>query len=345
MDDPQWLADAIMMLGLLVLWRGRDDTRHIILASVLIMAAGWTKHLLVPLPLTISLWLLWRSRPAFAKWLLCMTLSLAVACALAWWFHGPRLFESLNEPRQYLKHQAIMRTAAVLKCFAPLLALWLISLMRGRLSERAGFVSIYLLVATPIGILLSGGAGVDVNAFFDLMIAANLAAAMAVESLWQARADGDPVGAIRGPAAALALAVCIVAYAASLAPSEIEKIRHIDADEAAALRDINVINAASHGRAACETPGLCYWAKSSFLIDFFYFGQKLKTGSVPMSACANTFSGGDIPLLQLDPNPNHRAKLLPDYCNDMISSRYRPIRESSFGPLMVPAGQSASYNR
>lgn len=345
MDDPQWLAHALMMSGLLVLWRGKDDTRYIIAASVLMMAAGWTKHLLLPLPLAASLWLLWRSRPAFAKWVLALTSSLAIACALAWWFDGPRLFESLHEPREYLRHQAIAHTAAALKCFAPLLALWLISLVRDRLSERAGFISIYLLISGVIAIMASGGAGVDVNSFFDFMIAANLAAALAVETLWYRRTRNDPVRVDRGPAAALALAVCIVAYAVSIAPPQIEQIRNIRADEAAALQDINLIAAESHGRAACEMPGLCYWANSPFLIDFFYFGQKLKTGVMPTSVCATTFSSGDIGLVQLDPNPKFRAKLLPAYCNEMITSQYRSIKESSFGPLLVPIGRFSAERR
>ena len=39
---------------------------------------------------------------------------------------------------------------------------------------------------------------------------------------------------------------------------------------------------------------LCYWAKSAFMVDFFYFGQKLKTGALPGTACADTFEHGDI---------------------------------------------------
>jgi hypothetical protein len=121
-------------------------------------------------------------------------------------------------------------------------------------------------------------------------------------------------------------------------PPQVEQIRNIRTNEAAALQDISLIAAVSHGRAACEMPGLCYWAKSPFLIDFFYFGQKLKTGVMPTSVCATTFNG-DIGLVQLDPNPKFRDKLLPPYCNDMIATQYRSIRESSFGPLLVPAGK------
>src|SRR5207244_3283100 len=102
--------EAIMMAGLLVLWRRPDNTRHIVAASILMMAAGWTKHLLLPIPLAVTVWLLWRSRPAFAKWAVCSTIVLAVASALAWWRYGAVFFDNLLAPRQYLRHQAISRT-------------------------------------------------------------------------------------------------------------------------------------------------------------------------------------------------------------------------------------------
>jgi hypothetical protein len=347
MNDPQWLAHAIMMFGLLVLWRGKDSTRHIIAASILMMAGGWTKHLLLPLPAAATLWLLWRSRRAFVTWAVCSGVVLAATAGLTWWLYGSAFFDSLLAPRQYLKQQAISTTAGALKCFAPVLVLWLITLVRSRFSERTGFISLYLILSGVIGVAASGGEGVDTNAFFDAMIAGSLAVALAVEALWDRPAAGESLQngslrAARGPAAALALAVCLVSYAASLARPQIEEIENVTALEKAALEDIQVISAQGHGRAACELPGLCYWAKSQFMVDFFFFGQRLKTGVIPASACAATFGGENaIPLVQLDPNPKARQKLLPDYCNQMITSHYRAIRQSSFGPLMVPIGSSS----
>lgn len=348
MNDPQWLAHGIMMSGLLVLWRGQDSTRHIIAASILMMAGGLTKHLLIPLPLAVTAWLLWRSRRAFATWAVCSAVVLAASGVLAWLLYGPTFFDSMLAPREYLRQQAISTTVGALKCFAPLLLLWLITLVRSRFSERTAFVSLYLIISGVVGIAASGGDGVDTNSFFDAMIAGSLVAALAVEVLWDRPAAGEsvqngggPLRAARGPAAALALAVCLVAYAASLARPQMEQIANVDALEKAALEDIKVISAQGHGRAACELPGLCYWAKSRFMVDFFYFGQRLKTGVLPASACAAAFGGSTIALVQLDPNPKARRKLLPEYCNDMITSNYRAVRQSSFGPLMVPIGSSS----
>jgi hypothetical protein len=80
---------------------------------------------------------------------------------------------------------------------------------------------------------------------------------------------------------------------------------------------------------------LCYWAKSTFMVDFFYFGQKLKTGVLPGTACADTFEHGDIAMVQLEHNPRWRAKLLPNDCDALITTQYQPIRESNFGPLLT----------
>jgi 6-pyruvoyl-tetrahydropterin synthase related domain len=347
MDDPQWLAEAIMMSGLLVLWQGRDSTRHIIAASILMIAAGWTKHLLLPIPLAVTVWLFWRSKPAFARWAICSMIVLAVASGLAWWLYGAAFFDNLLAPRQYVRHQAVSRSVAALKWFAPLLGLWLIGLVRGRFDERFRFVSLYLLIAGVIAVFASGGAGVDVNSFFDVMIAASLASVLVVGTLEQPNTEKSLQGlsgsrqSTLGPATAVALAVCVVSYAVSLVPLEIQDIEDVGTLEKAALEDINVISAQGHGRAACEIPGLCYWAKSPFMVDFFFLGQRLKTGIIPASTCARAFDGEGISLLELDPNPKFRQKLLPPYCNEMITSHYRPIRQSRFGPLLIPAGGSS----
>jgi len=336
MDDPQWLAHALMMGGLLAIWKKPDGTRHIILGALLMMAAGWTKHLLIPLPLTVSLWLLWRSRPAFAKWALSAGVTLAFAAALTGWLYGMRFITSLHEPREYMRWKAIGEATAALRCFAPLVLLWLAALTTQRLGERLGFVSLYLLLSGGVALIAAGGAGVDVNSFFDPLIALCLIAGLAVEGLWTPHQSDTPRMSW-GPALAVGLAVCLVGYAVSLAPTEIEGIRNVAADERAALRDIEIIRADGHDRAACEMLNLCYWAKSAFKVDFFYFGQKLATGVLPRTACADTFEHGDIALVQLESNPHYRAKLLPNDCDALIMSRYHSVRESNFGPLLTRA--------
>jgi hypothetical protein len=335
MNDPQWLAHALMMAGFLVAWKSEGNTRRVILGAALMMAAGWTKHLLIPLPITVSLWLLWRSRPVFARWAVSASIILALFATLAWWLYGPRMFESLHEPREYMRWKAITEATATLRCFAPLSILWLLALVQGRPGERLAFVSVYLLVAGAVALFAAGGAGVDVNSFFDALIALCMASGLALEILsvplerWSAAAAG-------------AVAICLVAYLSVTAKLELRDIRNLEADERAALQDIEFIKAHSNGHAACEMLDLCYWAKSAFMMDFFYYGQKIKTGVLPRTACADTFEHGDITLVQLEANPRWRAKLLPNDCDALILHQYHRIRESNFGPLLARPGVIAS---
>src|SRR5262249_20444597 len=144
---------------------------------------------------------------------------------------GIRLFQSLNEPREYMRWKAIREATAALRCFAPLVALWLASLVKERLGERMAFVSLYLIVSTGVAVLAAGGAGVDVNSFFDSLIALCLALGLALERL---AAGSRPLAA---PAAA-GLAVCLVIYCVMVAPPMLQDIRNIDTDEQTALQDI-----------------------------------------------------------------------------------------------------------
>jgi hypothetical protein len=49
-------------------------------------------------------------------------------------------------------------------------------------------------------------------------------------------------------------------------------------------------------------------------------------------------------MVQLESNPRYRAKLLPTDCDEWISAQYHPIRQSSFGPLLLRPGVTTSRN-
>jgi hypothetical protein len=341
MNDPQWLAHATMIAGLAVLWSGKPTTRTLLVSSILMIAGGWIKHLLLPLPVATGVWLLWRSRPAFWTWALCAAAVMAGAAVVAWKLYGMAFFHSLNFPREYNRYHALIATKGAIKCFAPLLGLSLFTLTRVRERDRLVLIILYLVLASLIGAYASGGVGVDVNCFFDVVIAATMAAAAGIDLLWRHQSGGGAsvrgAGSLRYAASAvtLLLALCVAGYAAALAPQQLEGIRQIDALEQAATADIRVIAHEGQNHVGCEMPALCYWANTPFRIDFFYFGQKLKKGLLPSSACADVFTQGNLPLLQLDANLKHRAELLLPECNDIIARNYAPIRSSVFGTLVV----------
>jgi len=346
MNDPQWLAHAIMLSGLVVLWRGEASTRALIVACVLMVVAGWTKHLLIPVPLATTLWLLLRSRRAFFIWIVCAGLLVTAAAAMTWWIYGPDVFHGLMAGRQYSRHLAFTRTSTAVEHFAPIVVLSIVMLAKAFASQRTRFAAIYLVVSAGIAASASGGAGVDVNAYFDLMIACGICTGLAIDMLWsRGTSPGDALTASAKLAACpavivLALGISTASYAAMLVPGTIAAIRDIDLREATSLREIRLLADVGKGRAACEGPALCYWAKTPFMLDFFMFGQKLKTGRLPESACEAAF-GARISMVQLESSTWHGSKQLTEDCNHFIYEHYQPIPWAGPGALLLPVGVAA----
>jgi hypothetical protein len=337
MDDPQWLAHAIMTTGLVVLWRGNASARAIALGALLIQAGGWTKHLLIPLPIAITWWLLRRSKAAFWTWIAWSALLLGAIGVLVFWLYGAAFFDGLLTPREYSIHQAIKETRWALYTFTPLIVLSLLLLPFVRGSERREFALAYLAVAAVVAFGAAGGSGVDINAFFDLMIAASLCGALAVEALWELRLPGALRTIETGPALALLLGIYLGVYALRVAPETLRNLRGLDALEQETLAATRLIADQGHGRTACEEPELCYWAKNEFTIDFFNYGQRLKLGRRPVVPCASFLDGRNIPLLQLNPRHGHKPGFLPQDCVELIERNYRPLSVSTLGVILGPA--------
>jgi hypothetical protein len=349
-DDPQLMAHAIMVTGATVLWR-HDFSRRAMLAGVLLMLlGGLTKHLLIPLPLALTVWIAAYRRQRLAAWLLVSVTAIAIALALMWLSFGEVFFHDMASSRLYSR--LLMQAGAhyVWQGFGVLLVLGLGALLPyvSRLStqslrEQAAFSLIYLLFAGGIGILAAGGKGVYKNAFFDLLIADVLAVATAVEYV-----RTRPVSANQHAVYPVVIGLCAATYAGFFAlqgvarwPSELRSIQRADANEVEAIRVIQAIRALGYGATACEQLALCYWAGSDFKVDFFNYGQKLATKALPASDCERVFSPPSVLLIEAESPPGdpRLSTRLPPDCNSTIARNYSRVASYSYGTLLRPASQ------
>jgi hypothetical protein len=336
MNDPQYLAHAIMTTGLVLLWRGNAQRRVIVLGSLFVLAGGLTKHLLIPLPIAITWWLKKRSRSALMTWIVCSALLLGAAAILAAWLYGSAIFESLFSARGYSLSQALFKIRGALKYFAPMIGLSLFAVPLARTSERAHFAVTYMLSAALVAALASGGIGVGINAFFDFAIAVSLCTAVAADAGWS-RQLPKPLRSIEfGPTATLLLGIYLAAVAASLLPRTLRDLRALDALEMDTLHDVRAIASMPGRRAACEALELCYWAGGGFTLDFFNYGQRLKVGRQPLAPCTSVFNAQYITILQVNAKSGWGSVLLPQFCNELIQANYEPISVLTNGALLAP---------
>ncbi len=342
-NDPQLLAHAIMLTGLSVLWRAPLERRQIVIASVLMILAGFTKHLLISLPIAVTLWYLLRSRAALWTWLAASLGGLLVACIVVWLAYGSLFLDSIAAGREYMLHRAVWASRFALARLWPVLLLSVACGVRAwrflgspvgtaPQTHREEFALLYLIVAGCIGVAASGGLGVSQNAFFDLLIAASLCAALGLESL---QAMAWPKSISIAAAVALLLGSAWAIRAAVAIPESLRPIREQELRTAGQFR---LLARLGHDRrVACESLALCYWAHLPFELDMFNYGQKLKTGAVPEASCEALLVTGPITVVQLEPLEVRALaqSRLPSNCNAAIRRQYQLADAADFSEVLM----------
>jgi uncharacterized membrane protein len=344
-DDPQMLAHAIMMTGLVVLWRGHLRTSSVAAAAVLMLCAGFTKHLLLPLPLATTVWLALHARRQFAVWMLAATVTALVLCGATYALYGPSFVADLLSARLYSTYRALTRTRQAIALCWPAIVLMVVTVVelwrsrdKARLADRAVVAVPYAIIAGMLGAFSAGGDGVDRNCFFDFLIGASLCAVLGLEALQAIKMRGLP-GALLNMAAVCALGVLVIPLSYRVLNRltvEEHDLQTLGAREADARETIRLIRRLGPGRAACETLSLCYWANAGFQVDFFLYGQKLLLGVLPESSCKAVFLAPQIRLVQLEKYRGEPVSgRLTASCNDVIHEHYTVLRDSASGVLLA----------
>jgi len=342
-DDPQLLAHAVMLGGLVLLWRGQLRVRAVALSAGMMVSAGFIKHLLLPLPLATTLWLAIHRRERLGVWLLAAAVTASVLFTASWMAFGVDFFRNLFAERDHDLPVALRETASACAHFAPMLVLTALAAAAVRSLESATerkaveLVVCYAALAAGVGIAASTGVGVNVNAYFDLLIACSLGSALGLEALaslsrsWPGAASDGRVAS----AAAWTTAAVLGTLVACRLPAQFSAMTRLSRHARETAEDVRVLREWGRGHAACEELALCYWAGSGFKVDVFNFGQKLEIGTVDASACDQVFGTGSIAVLQLKTRGAIGTPRLPETCNEVIRRHFTPVRESSNGEIWV----------
>ncbi len=143
MDDPQWLAQALMLGGLAMLLRGDLPVRlrrgdlpwpQILGSALLMVAGGFVKHSLVALPAATTLWLAWLDRRVALVWSAAVGSALALGTLLTWTWFGAAAFADV------LRHHRVVRLRLLIHAaggVAPLLPMLAVVILRVRSKPSA----------------------------------------------------------------------------------------------------------------------------------------------------------------------------------------------------------------
>lgn len=255
MDDPQLLGHAVAMMGFALLLRG-----NLAIAALAMTLALFMKHNLVALPLAALIWFALTDRKAalrFAAWGIGFGVLGLVLFRLV---YGVNLWSELASPRLYsLATLGDNVTAWTIWGGAGLAVMAALLLVR-RNDRDVALCAIYALVAVALGLVFAGGAGIDMNVWFDAAIALSLGIALALDRLPRDLNKGLAAGAY-----VLALVCGLV-------------LNWDDVTQRPAFADADIAFLKSRpGPALCEMLSLCYWAGKRAEVDVFNTGQAFAT--------------------------------------------------------------------
>jgi hypothetical protein len=329
-NEPQMLAHALVLFGAWIFIAYERSWPVLLAVALLFFLGGLIKHMVVPLPLAVTIWLGVYDRRRFVLWSTTCLVLLAIALLLMYAAFGGDAFTGiLFTPRVY----AVGRIAWMMKeefiLLTPLYALWMLLLTARKPVPKIRLVDLYILCATVWGLIALGGDGIDVNAIFDIYIALSVAAGLGVHWIARRLARPDfPRGSVQA-LLMLVLSLSVFLRAPLGMIGDYRYISQLDAHRSTAAQDIEYIKDKTDP-VICENLALCYWARREFAVDLFNAGQLMKKSERDADRFVKLIRQGRFPLIQIE-GRNGMSRRIPEEVNVAIQTHYRVDRVSLTG--------------
>jgi hypothetical protein len=302
MYDPQMLAHVFSTLAIYfyVKWRDNFDIRKIWILALLSCLALFTKHLLIAVPLTLTLTLLCLNRKACLLFILAGISTSSVLLFSTWLYGGENFllnFIELDRPTSslipiksilslFVKHfLGVLFPPFILLCF---------------IYQRTNtFILIFFIISFLIGSIAARGVGVNKNAWFDFFIASSLIFGVfsayiqniieKVDAIFSTKVYLLLAGRGRRLKVLWASTLTYGALAAVLLPftsglkQEIKGVldyRRLDRQEESYQNDINLLRSIQ-GPALYEDLLMGFLAGKEYLVDPFSSAQMIRANRFP----------------------------------------------------------------
>jgi hypothetical protein len=336
MNDPQMLAHAIMLCGLWVLLRRPDALGSAVAAAGLMAVALFVKHNILALPLAAAVWLAVYHRRAAIGFAVAGVATGALGLATCLAAFGPDFISSLLAPRQYIPARAWRHAVEWLMPIELPVLLAFLGAVVDRGNRATVLFSLYLLIALGLAWLLAGGAGVNFNLMFEVVIAFSLAAGQLVAALH--RQPALRRWAIGGYAVAALVNAGLVGTKDELLLRP--WIAAQRAREAATLETMRML-AARPGPALCENPALCYWAGKPFELDPLNFEEAVTAGTKDEGIVLGRIASGYYGIVELNARNSDQASALGPRIPAAVTTYYSKLPTDLRGTLLYVIGKTS----
>ena len=345
MDDPQLLGQAFAGWALAVHLGGTPNIRRTLLTALLVAVSVMTKHNLVLVPLLITADVLLRGTARTRTAWIGGGIALAgVSFGLLHALAGSAPFAMILAPRSWEIDRAFLFTVEILARYQAPIAVIGAGLYAARKRRPAGLVLAYLIAAVALGAAWSGGAGTDINVFFDVSIALAIGAGLTAIELRE-----------RGFAPRWLALFALLANAGALffAPQALGRFGVDMAGEMAGRARLfaadTVYLQAKSGPVLCQSQLLCLRSGKPMFYDSFNATQAMRFGKLPPDTLTGMLARREIAVVQISdlparsPNDPPGVQAYParfvnfeDDVFDALDRYYRVERVGISGRFYVP---------
>lgn len=328
LNNPQWLGQAVMLTALVPLIASRrmhPGARTCILSAAFTVIGLLVKQNQLALPIAIVSWLFIRDRKLFAIWCAAAA-GLAITAGLALdLIYGSAFYAELLGFRRTYELHDFLKGLPKLACLIPFTAVGIVAMRKRPSDSRWLLIALYAGLGLVLGALQHFGAGVGENANYDAVIGGAILTGAMLGASATGRIEGFPGPRHRAAILGLTLLPIVIAAPGPLAESlsDIRNAGVARAEWSAMISDVRQ----AHGPVLCEVLAICFWAGKPMELDFFAYGQKIRTGADP-SPLRDIIDRESAVLLILDRHYDRHSgeTRLPQPLPRLMRENYRAVR-------------------
>ncbi len=203
-------------------------------------------------------------------------------------------------PRTWDVARAFLFTSEVLGRYQAPLAIVAVGLIAARNTPPARFILVWLIAAVALGCFFAGGAGTDINVYFEMIVALAIGAGLTLREWRDRRGSGRTQAALAlaiNAGALFAAPLALGRFGVDAAGEMADRQRAFRAD-AAYLRTIP-------GPAVCESLLLCLRAGKPLGYDSFNTNQAMLSGRLPADTLTGLLRRHALAVVQVSSDPQH----------------------------------------
>ena len=324
MDDPQLLALALSVAGLLLYVRQRRKTLPLVGAAVLFTLGLCVKQNLIDLPAAVLLDLAITSTSLALWFSFCLAVCGALAILLNIHFGGPFFVSQLLARRNYSGAKVLQQLVFVLGPVLLPFALAALTAVRLRRDGTRRLASILFFCTLATGAFFSGGEGVAINALFTSLIAVCILVGLFFDNVEKDFVDGGVSRAVAWavPVSFLWLGIPLL-VCGNWNPWA--RLREVHRAEGLFERDVAYLQQHS-GPALCESLLTCSAAGKPYAYDPFNATRLVAFHKLSAESMVQALRERHFGVIQ----------------TEGLLSREDPVREERFAPA-IQAAIEANY--